>query len=285
MDCEESRAPIKAPTVRTPPTLRFSDGEIDRLVEVTKEFRGSHGRVVCADSESAALSWPIYNLRGFTPWCCALWVRKAPDIPGRAPSAVHGGRESEAQAVPDALLHRETAVRSRDGIDAARTLANAWSIQRWVLWSQFIALFAGGRVRCLVSGRSHEFYPKIHKHIVEWILVALLLRGAYDVMKIMVLGRPWGATAVTVFQNPITMLFLGILIGLALGLFVRVPYLLDSLANQPSANPPSAPPPEIPMVQIDRDVRAIELPDVDLSPRAIDPSGTFGRPRGIRLRD
>jgi hypothetical protein len=90
---------------------------------------------------------------------------------------------------------------------------------------------------------------------------------------------------VTVFQNPITMLFLGILIGLALGLFVRVPYLLDSLANQPSANPPSAPPPEIPMVQIDRDVRAIELPDDDLSPRAIDPSGTFGRPRGIRLRD
>ncbi len=36
---------------------------------------------------------------------------------------------------------------------------------------------------------SREFYPRFHKKIVEWILVALLLRGAYDVLKIMVLGH------------------------------------------------------------------------------------------------
>jgi hypothetical protein len=35
-----------------------------------------------------------------------------------------------------------------------------------------------------------DFYPRFHKHIVEWVLIALLLRGAYDVLKIMVLGHP-----------------------------------------------------------------------------------------------
>jgi hypothetical protein len=33
-----------------------------------------------------------------------------------------------------------------------------------------------------------DFYPRVHRHIVEWILVALLLRGAYDVIKMMVLA-------------------------------------------------------------------------------------------------
>jgi hypothetical protein len=40
-----------------------------------------------------------------------------------------------------------------------------------------------------VSTRRPEIYPRIHRHVVELILVALLLRGAYDVLKIMVLGH------------------------------------------------------------------------------------------------
>ena len=42
---------------------------------------------------------------------------------------------------------------------------------------------------CAVSSPSREFYPRLHRKIVEWILVALLLRGAYDVLKTMVLGH------------------------------------------------------------------------------------------------
>jgi len=39
-----------------------------------------------------------------------------------------------------------------------------------------------------MSRRSNEFYPRVHKHIVEWTLILLLLRGAYDVVIVMVFG-------------------------------------------------------------------------------------------------
>jgi hypothetical protein len=38
--------------------------------------------------------------------------------------------------------------------------------------------------------RNLDIYPRIHKHIVEWVLVALLLRGAYDVLKVILFGNP-----------------------------------------------------------------------------------------------
>jgi hypothetical protein len=36
--------------------------------------------------------------------------------------------------------------------------------------------------------RPSDFYPRIHKHVVEWILILLLLRGAYDIIRIMFLA-------------------------------------------------------------------------------------------------
>jgi len=41
-----------------------------------------------------------------------------------------------------------------------------------------------------VSARRPDIYPRIHRHIVEWILIALLLRGAYDVLISIVIGHP-----------------------------------------------------------------------------------------------
>jgi hypothetical protein len=40
-----------------------------------------------------------------------------------------------------------------------------------------------------VSARRSDIYPKIHKHVVEWMLLALLLRGAYDVLKLIFMGH------------------------------------------------------------------------------------------------
>ncbi len=37
--------------------------------------------------------------------------------------------------------------------------------------------------------RQNDFYPRLHRKIVDWMLVVLLLRGAYDVLKVIVLGR------------------------------------------------------------------------------------------------
>jgi hypothetical protein len=39
-----------------------------------------------------------------------------------------------------------------------------------------------------MASRRREFYPTIHRHIVDWVLLVLLLRGVYDVLKIMVFG-------------------------------------------------------------------------------------------------
>lgn len=41
-----------------------------------------------------------------------------------------------------------------------------------------------------VMARHNDFYPRFHRKIVEWMLVVLPLRGAYDVLKVIVLGRP-----------------------------------------------------------------------------------------------
>jgi hypothetical protein len=40
----------------------------------------------------------------------------------------------------------------------------------------------------MAGKRTSGFYPLIHRHVVEWILILLLLRGAYDVIKIMFLA-------------------------------------------------------------------------------------------------
>jgi hypothetical protein len=40
-----------------------------------------------------------------------------------------------------------------------------------------------------MSSRRSDIYPRIHKHVVEWVLIALLLRGAFDVLKIIVFGH------------------------------------------------------------------------------------------------
>jgi len=37
--------------------------------------------------------------------------------------------------------------------------------------------------------RHNDFYPRFHRRIVDWMLIALLLRGAYDVLQVIVLGR------------------------------------------------------------------------------------------------
>src|SRR5207248_851047 len=38
-----------------------------------------------------------------------------------------------------------------------------------------------------------ELYPRFHRHIVEWVLIALLLRGAYDVIRGAVIMLPTAA--------------------------------------------------------------------------------------------
>ena len=37
--------------------------------------------------------------------------------------------------------------------------------------------------------RHQELYPRIQKHVVEWVLIMLLLRGAYDVLAICLWGH------------------------------------------------------------------------------------------------
>jgi hypothetical protein len=37
-----------------------------------------------------------------------------------------------------------------------------------------------------MASRRSDYYPRLHRHVVELVLLALLLRGAYDVIVIIV---------------------------------------------------------------------------------------------------